>query len=44
MDKKKREELRKIPTSVLLASIEKDLKQAIQDKPAIVAARKTKKA
>jgi len=44
MDTKKREELRKIPTEVLLRSIEKDLKQAIQDKPIAVAARKTKKA
>jgi hypothetical protein len=45
MDRKKREELRKIPTGKLLASIEKDLRQAIQDKPAIVvAARKAKKA
>jgi hypothetical protein len=45
MDKKTREELRKIPTDKLLRSIENDLRQAIQDKPAIaVAARKTKKA
>jgi hypothetical protein len=47
MDKKKstalREELRKIPTDKLLASIEQDLRQ-MQDKPAIVAARKPKKA
>jgi hypothetical protein len=44
MDKKKREELRKIPTDKLLRSIENDLRQAIQGQPAVVAARKTKKA
>jgi hypothetical protein len=48
LDKKKstalREELRKIPTDKLLASIENDLRQAMQDKPVIVAARKAKKA
>jgi hypothetical protein len=43
MDKKQREELRKIPTDKLLASIENDLRQAMQDKPAVVP-RKTKKA
>lgn len=44
MDKMKRDELRKIPTKVLLASIEEDLRQAMQNKPAVVPARKTKKA
>jgi hypothetical protein len=44
MDKKKREELRKIPTDKLLRSIENDLRQAMQGTPVPVSARKTKKA
>jgi hypothetical protein len=43
MDKKKREELRKIPTDKLLASIERDLRQSMQPL-VVVAPRKTKKA